>query len=678
MIPEEVPQWLPLLKRSLLFSDLSAEDMQTLAIQLEPLSLPKGSTLFKQGDPGDTFYLVTSGQLRVLTHRGEEDVVSAYLGPGDSLGEMSLLTGEPRSSTVVLETTCEFLTLSKANFEQVVTLHPHVLLHVSRLISKRLYFATQSRGVESKTWTPQVVVLCSPVPTEEKVLFTTHFALALLEQTRRRVLVVDLTHQAGQLAKVLGLTPVLTSEAMLREQDLRNPDLIRNIGQEHPSGLELVSMHPQVLGGRLFRGIFLLMNMLRENHDFVIVCLDGEAGSVEHSILVEADHWILLGREGLETELDTWEARLRSSVPGFKNISYVQLIRSERPNEILRLQKGNTFIPWPEGFMAEFQRTGSPFSSLQKYPKTQRALERLARRLGGLRIGIAMGAGAALGYTLVGILKVLHRENIFLDLVAGTSMGSVIGGFYAMGMDPLEVEKEALKIDRAWLFENIFWDITIPRSGFLGGITLMRILRRYFGDREFQDLEIPLSCISTDIVTGEEIILKEGKLAEAVRASCAIPVLFQPYHYQGRYLVDGGIIDPVPARVVSQMGSDIILAVNLTLPAGERVGARRTKPPEGIRSALPQVLQGPNMWDILFRTIYTMQYEIAHSRVEVGNVLIQPDLRGYSWTDFHRAKELIEVGERACEESLDKLKAHLPFFANYCRFPIRHSNWKVY
>ncbi|MBI4051061.1 MAG: patatin-like phospholipase family protein [Elusimicrobia bacterium] len=675
MIPEEIPQWTPFLKRSLLFSDLSPEDLEKLALKLEPLSLPKGATLFSQGDPGDTFYLITSGQLKVWTRKGQEDLLTATLGPGDTLGEMSLFTGEPRTSTVRLETTCEFLTLNKKDFEQVITQYPHILVHVSRLLSKRLYLAAQSRGEESKTWNPQVLVLLSSVGGQDRVLFSILFALALLEQTRRRVLVLELTPQTGQVAKALGLKPVLTSETMLREQDLRDPALVRNIGLEHPSGLGLICMSPQVLSGRLFRGIFLFMNMLRESHDFVLICLDENIGDVERSVIAEADHCVLLGCDGKAEELEKLETSLREILPESRNVSRVHLVSSGSAS-LLGLQGARTLIPWPEGFVAEFERTGSPFSALQRYPKTQKAVDRLARSLGGLRIGIAMGAGAALGYTLVGILKVLEREHVYADMIAGTSMGAVVGGFYAMGMDPKEIEKEALKIDRAWVYETIFWDLAIPRSGFLGGVTLLRFLRRYFGDKEFQDLEIPLACVAADIATGEEVILKEGKVAEAVRASCGIPVIFQPLHHQGRYLVDGGIIDPIPARVVSQMGADVILAVNLTLPAGERRGPRRRRS-EGIRAALPQILRGPNMWEILFRTIYTMQYEIARNRLNVGHVLLQPDLRGFSWTDFHRAKELIETGERACEESLDKLKAHMPFFANYCRVPIRTPTWKV-
>src|SRR5581483_7315670 len=178
---------------------------------------------------------------------------------------------------------------------------------------------------------------------------------------------------------------------------------------------------------------------------------------------------------------------------------------------------------------------------------------------------------------------------------------------------------------------------------------------------------------------------------EAIRASCGIPLIFAPFHHQGRFLVDGGLVDPVPSRVVSQLGADIIVSVNLTLPARlrksavrERVGMREMalthlaalNPLKNL-GGVPD-LRAPNMFEILFQMIYTMEYEIAQTRLDPVHVVIQPEISNFSWTELHRAKEIIAMGERAADEAAPKIKALLPYFADYCKVPLRPAKWKDY
>jgi NTE family protein len=328
---------------------------------------------------------------------------------------------------------------------------------------------------------------------------------------------------------------------------------------------------------------------------------------------------------------------------------------------------------WPVELVQEFVRTGSPYECVQSRPRANAEIERLARRLARLRVGLAMGAGSALGYALIGVLKVLEREHVPLDIVAGTSMGAIVGAYHAAGFSAADIEKEALKIDKAAIYETIFWDVAVPRSGLLSGTSLLRFFRSHLGYQEFKDLRVPFACTATDIETGEEVVLSKGHVAEAIRASMSIPLLFQPYPYGGRYLVDGGLVHPVPTRVLSRMGADVLLSVNLTLPAGERkpLHDRQEDAADRLASLLP--LKGPNVGDIFFKMVNTMQYQIARGQMDIAHVTIEPELRPFHWTEFHRAKELIEEGERACELALPKIKKYLPFFANYCRYPLKKA-----
>lgn len=673
MEAEEIPVWEPLIKRSILFADLPEEVLHEVARRMRILPKPKGTVLFRPGDPPDTFFLIASGQVKMFSHRRGEEVLEALLGRGDSLGEMALLTGEPRSYTVRLETSCEFLTLTKKDFEEVLSEHPSVLLHISRLLSKRLFLAAQDRP-DAARMAPQLLCLLPALAAEDRVLLASYFAIALQEQTRRKVLVVELSEDAGALARALGMAPTVLGEEDLRGRDLHDPDVLRGLSSEHPSGLSVISVRPEALRGRLLRAIFLLLNLLRETYDFVIAVMPDEIGTAEETILSESDKWILAGRAGEPARFDKMETALRTRVTGLK--AYTRLVLDDGAEAAGRLGYDHAAVrvPWPAEFGSGYRKGGKLFSEPPRATPTHDAIERFARRIGLLKVGLAMGSGAALGYSLIGVLKVLARHRIPVDMVAGSSMGSIVGGLFALGMSPQDIEREALKIDKAWIYENVFWDLGVPRSGFLGGTTLHRFLQGYFGDIEFSGLDIPFQAIATDIQTGAEVVLKEGKVVDAVRASCGIPILVQPFFHQGRFLVDGGVVNPVPTSVVSRMGADIVIAVNLTKSPEERRVARMSKQRELLAKLTP--LEGPNLWDILFRTLFTMQYEIARSQNDLPHVLIQPDNKHFRWTELHRAQELIENGEAAAEEAVAKIRTLLPFFSNFCKMPIRYSGWR--
>ncbi len=683
MTPEEIPAWEPFLKRIQLFAGLSGPDLARIAARLQTLSLPKNSLLFSQGDESDSLYIVVSGQVRIINTSKGEETVAAILGRGEMLGEGGVLTGEPRTTTVRLATTCEFLKLPRKDFEEVLRENPAILLHLSRLVTMRLI---ESNRPQKKPQTAnELVALNAALNRPDRLLLAVHMGLELMEQTRRRVLLVDMNPDAGAIARALGLKPVLATETSIREINLRDPGQIRTLAQQHPSGLEILSLPAATLGGRLYSGIYLFLNFLREVHDIVLVSLSGELGDVEKSILSEADQVLLAGAEGTRPQYRQLEAELGSLVDP-KRLQRLWLGDAEHEDVAAALLSAPPVIlPWSEGLASEFERSGSPYKPMEAHPKSRLALERLARRIGGVKVGLALGTGAALGHSLIGILKVFKREGIPIDIIAGTSIGSLIGGFVALGMEPEEIEDMAIKIDKSWVYENLFWDLTIPRSGLFAGHTLLRFIRSYFGSKEFHELELPYACVACDIETGEEVVLREGRVAESIRASCGLPLIFAPERIGGRYLVDGGLVNPVPTSVVSDMGADITIAVNLTMPASDRPRQAPRGRPHGLLNTpvdlqhlkdltMPDMLKAPNLMDVFFQMIYTMEYEVAQNRLALAHVVIHPDLKGFSWTEMHRARELIRAGERVAEQYVPQIKALIPFFADSCKVPIRLSS----
>ena len=197
MNPEERHSWEPFLKRVSLFSGLSSSEIRRVAGKMQLLSLPKGATLFVQGDAGDALYLIASGSVRIVNPHAGADAVLAFMGRGDVLGETGLLTGERRSVTVRLDTSCEFLKLARQDFEALARENPAFLTHLTRLLSARL--TASGSGVRRQApGGPKLVTLNVAAGLDDRLVLSLHLALALLEQTKRRTVLLDLGPDAAR------------------------------------------------------------------------------------------------------------------------------------------------------------------------------------------------------------------------------------------------------------------------------------------------------------------------------------------------------------------------------------------------------------------------------------------------------------------------------------------------
>ena len=653
--------------------------MSKLSAHLQLLSLPKGATLFKQGDESDALYLIVSGHARRYRLSDGRDALVAYLGRGDVVGETGLLTGAPRSSTVRVDATSEILKLPRKNFEDVLREYPTILLHLSRTLANRLIDQGGTSTRLSSTQARLIALDCA-LPHAERALLAWRLGSELATQTRKRVLIVDVSPEPSGIARVAGLKSSPITEMGLKAANLRDPAVLAALAQEHPSGVRVLSVSPAILGGRLFGQLYLFLNAVRDSHDLTLICLGGPRGDVEKASLAEADLILMAGCDRMRPQYRQMEVEVPPLAEEARRLLRLWIGELEPEDAPLLIGAEKILIPWSEDAVAAYEREGKADAFFQADPKAAKVIARLARRIGGVQVGLALGTGAALGHATIGVLKVLKREGIPVDVIAGTSMGSLIAGCYAAGFEPEEIEQLALRVDKSWVYENLFWDLTIPRSGLFAGETLLRFIRSYMGSREFSDLDIPFACVAADIETGEEVVLRQGRVAEAIRASCGLPLIFEPMQLSGRWLVDGGLVNPVPTRLVADMGADILLAVNLTIPAGEHkthVAERRRQrlldqplSLEALRQVampvLPKAFRAPNILEVFFQMIYTMEYEVAQARLDRAHVTMFPDLKGFSWTELHRAGEIIKAGEYAAEEALPRIKALIPALRPYC------------
>lgn len=652
--------WSPFLKKISIFSPFQEDVLSDLRTRLDLRSLPSGATLFHQGDPGDSLIILLSGEIRLSQlENGQDRFVSLMGRRGDTVGEMALLTGRPRPVTARVERDAEYLVLQRKDFEGLLQSNPNLALPLARQLSEQL--AQASRWGAAPPQEARTFVLFTPLPGADRQVLLLNLAVSLLEQTRRRVVLVDVPdHGDDGLARPLGL-PDPAPEGGFRPEDLMSPEALRPFILHHPSGLDVLTVPRDPLNGPLFKDIYPLLHTLRRQWDFVLLSLGGSLPRASRVFAEEADRVLVTWPEDLPDSAKT----LWKDLEGFVPVSRLDRIELPRNGPPRRNRPGHFRIPWGDNLAVHCLNQGHPF-----LPSTQigtlRAIDRMSRHLAGLRIGLAMGSGAALGYSIIGILRVLERNGIFPDLVSGTSMGALIGGFYCMGQGPDELEKIALSITKMKLWSLI--DFTAPWLGVIMGREVLSFLKSIIGEATFEDLALPFACVATDINTGEERILRHGGVADAVRASLSLPFFFQPHFHQGRYLVDGGLVNPVPSSVIKAMGADIRIGINITTkPAVKRF--------PGFKARLGPLerLIVPNVFRVMMKTLYTMQYGIAQTRAHDSHVVLAPDLSNYTWMEFHKAKEIIKIGEENAELMLAKIRTLMPFHADQCRIPLQRG-----
>jgi NTE family protein len=291
------------------------------------------------------------------------------------------------------------------------------------------------------------------------------------------------------------------------------------------------------------------------------------------------------------------------------------------------------------------------------------------------KIGFVLGAGSARGWAHIGVLRALTEAGIKPDFVAGCSVGAFVGAAFAAGrLDPLEAW--ALSFDWKRMLKLADFGL---RGGLIKGERVNELFHEQFVECEFSELPIPFAAVATDLHSGQEIWLREGKVSAAIGASIAVPGLFRPVQYEDRYLVDGSVVNPIPVSLCRAMGADIVLAVDL---GSDLIGRYvrdddRAPMPTGRRSLLSRVLPRydptsdrqtelevtpPALLETLMGSINIMQVRIARSRLagEPPDVLLTPRLGHLGLLDYHRADVAIAEGREAVARMLPAIRNAIP------------------
>ncbi|MFJ5963513.1 patatin-like phospholipase family protein [Bacillus sp. NPDC093026] len=246
-------------------------------------------------------------------------------------------------------------------------------------------------------------------------------------------------------------------------------------------------------------------------------------------------------------------------------------------------------------------------------------------------IGLALGSGGARGIAHIGVLSSLEKQGIPIDMIAGSSIGALVGSFYAAGQDIEKMKKLALVFRRKY-----YADYTLPKIGLLKGNRILQMIHTFTYGKKIEELKIPLAIVACDLQTGEKVVFKKGSVSQAVRASISIPGVFVPHEIGDRQLVDGAVVDRIPVSVLKEMGADLIIASDVS----------RVKKTE----------KATRLSDVIMQSLDILQNELVrHQTIDV-DLMIRPKLETFSSSAFTQIQEIIEAGEQAADQLKNQLK----------------------
>ena len=268
-------------------------------------------------------------------------------------------------------------------------------------------------------------------------------------------------------------------------------------------------------------------------------------------------------------------------------------------------------------------------------------------------IGLALGGGFARGYAHLGILKVFEEHKIPIACISGSSIGSIIGAAYASGTPLSRIVGKCREIR----FRD-FARWRVSRFGLASNDRLEQLLDRLFDSRQLEHLKIPMAIVATDLDTGDPVVFKQGGIAEAIRASCAFPGLFEPVQIGTRFLADGGLVAPVPTRAARELGVEIVVGVSVGLHDGRR-GAPK------------------NIFQVVSRAVSAAQKHQLEVWERHADLVLRPAVQTLAWDDFDRIDEAMEAGSSVARNALPQIRKLLDALAEYSQHPGRQGEYLI-
>lgn len=664
-----------------LFAKLTASELRFVEKKVKLVEYKKNEVVYQQGSEPDAFYVICSGRFRVFIRApGGTDRTVTYLYRGDYFGEISILTGHPHSVTVDAINDSLVLKLDKDDFNELLKNVPSLAIHLSRSLGMRLRDESKEQVGSAK-----IVSVYNLREGVGQTTFASYMVRILRRELKKPILYVDMNRD-GKAAEMLGFAGECRVLHLGQVDVGREADIAKYI-QESSSGISFISLQNGEGQDGFEKRLTTLLSHLISRFQFVLIDLPREINELVFKVLSQSDVIYVLTDGDLE-DLDKCRSLISEMRKTFTfEEDDIKLILSEaqkydhppiREIEKLVEHRVAAVLPQISDFQAEWREAelGLDQGSRVMVSAYFRAVRYLAREVSGRLVGLALGSGAAHGLAHVGVLKVVEEAGIPVDVVAGASMGALVGGLWAAGYTAAELERISMSLDKRSSFFNLIGisDFSIAHQGFFKGRMVIRFLRGLLGQKTFQDLVLPMKVVATNLFTAEEVVFEEGDLVEAIRASISIPGIFRPIRVNGKVLIDGGVLDPVPVKVLSRMGVKKIIAVNV-LSGPSDIFKRREHLQRKNEEMERKAKQGgpihrwffelrrrfssryaANIFNVIMSTIQFMEYSIASTATAEADVVIRPVIYDASWIEFYSAEKFIHVGEEKAREQLAEIK----------------------
>ena len=648
-----------------LFANLSSPEKKLILEKSEVIDYKKGSIIYKQFDPPDAFYCVISGKVRISdTVAGERELLE-LLHCGKYFGIISLLTGELHSVSAEAVTDSKVLRINKEDFHIILKMIPDLAIDLSRILSRRL---RKKDAHGKKVFESSVISVIGATKGAGGALYAENLAISLKQETGRSIILI----------KVLSDVKVASGALNLLQVNFSAGSIIKgSIIKDTDSGIDILNIICDSLdNGAYANNINFLLSFLASDFHFIIVDI---------SVLIDTDVFGILDQSDiihLVTDYDTKsmhdaevlisELSQRIKYPHDRikvivNADMISKIFSHE--EVTKLLDFKVYAILPN-YLGKVGKIilDEPHSGYAK------AVKKIAREVGDVRIGLALSGGAAFGLAQIGVIKVFESQDIPIDAITGSSIGALIGALWACGLNSDELIKIVSELNSKKKVLALLFEPHFPRFSFSKGKRLKKFLEKHIGNRTFQDTIIPLKIVTCNLTKRQEVIYDSGKIVDAVMASIAIPGLFTPIKRDGDLVVDGGIINPIPISALTKMGIKKVIAVNV-FPSPQDVGlsiefkSRRMeeeKKQAGKKGLFAKIKYNlgasfnkilfPNILDIIVNSIQTLEFVIAEQDCRRANIVIRPIGVGVDWIEFFKADELIKIGEEETRKSLEALK----------------------
>jgi NTE family protein len=559
------------LPSSPLFQGFTQQILDEIRCHLIPRRYQPDELICRQGDNGDSMFIIQSGLVEIVKQRPDSLILLDRLRHGDILGEMALITGEPRTANAVAVTPAEVLQLNRNAFTTIITHYPDLLFNISHILVQR-----QKR---SHTF--------------------------LLQQRKRGEAVAVVTGRN---------THSLVAEAITT---------IQNANSKSVAVIDLTRLLPVIkipLDNHNVPTVLGNLDGLLVDYPTVIAVVDANQPDI---------HLLMNNMDRIELVAE-WPEALQLYHRFEETAKRINCTLISQPSKIASESIGNLHI------LRSISLTQDPSECAW-----------LARHLTRKKIGLALGAGGARGFAHVGVLSMLEQAGVPVDYIAGSSIGAMVGGLFAMGMNAARIETE---LKRIWSPETVAELNVFSREGqSLGLQNVMKAIMDVVGERTFTDLNVPLTIMTADLNAQQAAPIRAGRLAEALCAGIAVPGMVPPHARGSQRLVDGIAIAPVPTAALKNAGADIVIAVNLLHRHTLAAWPAETPP---LPSSSPK---SSRTLDPVIETLIMLQLDTSVRHAAEADLVITPRFPPLSWRDYHLADPIRDAGHSAAREQLPRL-----------------------